>query len=106
VPDAYRIHYRAFAKAALTLGTRFETDPALARNWSEITGHDLQEPAILSNLLLKAALNAYPNSIVLFSTGNEAHIFNNVSVAEDNKLTCPAARLTALLREDALNRTM
>ena len=99
VPDAYRIHYRSFAKAAVTLGKRFETDPSLLRSWSEVTGHDLREPAILSSLLLKAALDAYPDSIVLFSTGNEAHIFNNVTVAEDDKLTCPAARLAALIRE-------
>jgi len=105
VPDAYRIHYRTFAKPAVTLGKRFEADPALARNWSEITGHDLREPATLSRLLLRAALDAYPDSLVLFSTSREAHIFNNVEVAENENLAYPAARLVALLCEDASNRT-
>ena len=60
LPGAYRIHYRVFAPAAARLRKRFEKDPDLLRNWSAVTGHDLEEPAVLSRLLLKAAWTRTP----------------------------------------------
>lgn len=97
LPGAYRIHYRVFAKAAKTLGKRFEQDPAMAQRWSEAVGEDLNEPAVVSRLLLRAALDAWPDFPVLFSTRSEDHIFANVKTAGDERLRIPAARLVSLL---------
>lgn len=100
IPDAYRIHYQVFAKAATVLANGFDRDPGQARQWSDATGADLNEPAVLSALLLRAALDAWPDSPVLFSTASEARIFDNVRLAENSALRHPAARLSALLHDE------
>lgn len=101
IPDSYRIHYRVFAKASRTLSQRFDRDPDLARRWSDATGTDLAEPAVLSRLLLRVALDVWPDSPVLFSTANERHIFDNVRAAEEDGLRLPAERLAALIRDES-----
>ena len=95
--DAYRIHYRVFAKATQALGKRFEQQPELARQWSDETGMDLREPGAVSRLLLKAALDAWPANPALFSTGHESHILDNVAAATDESLAEPASRLASLM---------
>ena len=101
LPGIYRIHYRVFAKAARELAARFEKEPSLVGRWSEITAEELRDPSVLSSLLLRAALDAWPNSLALFSTANEAHIRENAEAAANTRLTPGASRLTALLRESA-----
>jgi choline dehydrogenase-like flavoprotein/diketogulonate reductase-like aldo/keto reductase len=100
LPETYRIHYRTFAKPAEALAKLFDRQPDLARRWSEIVNAELQEPQVLARLLLKASLDEHPKSLTLFSTRQEAHIFDNVEVATNMSLVEPARRLVALLRED------
>ena len=102
LPEVYRVHYRVFATAARKLAGRFESEPALLPRWSKLIGEDLKDPAVLSSLLLRAALDAWPDSIALFSTIDEAHIRANVETAANASLTSGAKALTGLLRESSM----
>jgi D-threo-aldose 1-dehydrogenase len=99
LPEVYRIHYRVFAPAARRVIARFEKEPALVRRWSDAVGKELKDPAVLSSLLLRAALDAWPDSLAIFSTANEAHVRENVETCANARLTTAATKLTALLRE-------
>jgi choline dehydrogenase-like flavoprotein len=100
VEEAYRIHYRTFARPADALGKLFEREPERLRRWSEIVDAELEEPLVLSRLLLKASLDAWPNSLTLFSTRRDEHIFDNAQVAANGKLSAPAERLAQLIRDE------
>lgn len=100
VPDAYRVHYRTFARPAEALGRWLGQVPARLRYWSETVDASLDEPLVLSRLLLKASLDAWPNSLTLFSTRREEHIRDNVQVAADDKLIGPARRLALLIEQE------
>jgi choline dehydrogenase-like flavoprotein/aryl-alcohol dehydrogenase-like predicted oxidoreductase len=102
VPEAFRVHYRTFARPAAAFGARFAADKRLCWWWSEMVGADLQEPSVLARLLLRAALDEHPNALTLFSTSSEEHIYENVSAARDEKLRDPAHRLRKLIFEDDL----
>jgi len=98
VPISKRIHYRTFAKPASELRRLFTHDSELLRRWSGIVDADLEEPLVLSRLLLKASLEAYPDVLQLFSTRQPAHIVDNVAVAANHGLVTPALRLLELVR--------
>ncbi|WP_263380245.1 aldo/keto reductase [Granulicella paludicola] len=102
LPDARRIHYRTFVRPAATLLQRLKTEPQLAWWWSEMVGADLQEPSVVSRLLLRASLDQHPGTMTLFSTTHEHHIYENVTVAEDSNLAEAAGRLAKLIRENDL----
>jgi choline dehydrogenase-like flavoprotein/diketogulonate reductase-like aldo/keto reductase len=100
--DSYLIHYRTFAKPTDRLSQRFSADPGLGRRWSDTVGMDLQDPHQLSRVLLRASLDRYPDSLTLFSTGSEEHIFDNVASAMDATLAGPAQRLWEQVQADDL----
>jgi choline dehydrogenase-like flavoprotein/diketogulonate reductase-like aldo/keto reductase len=100
-PADHRVHYRTFAKAAVALSRRLAGDPEIAVRWAATVGADLAEPLILSRLLLKASLDVWPESLTLFSTRKEEHIFDNVAVASDETIAAPARRLNLLIKEEA-----
>lgn len=102
LPEARRIHYRTFQRPAAALLAAFRQDPGRAWWWSEMVGADLQEPAVLSRLLLRAALDEHPEALTLFSTTTEAHIYTNVAASTDKQTGETAARLARLIREDDL----
>jgi aryl-alcohol dehydrogenase-like predicted oxidoreductase/choline dehydrogenase-like flavoprotein len=102
VPEAIRVHYRTFARAESALTARFAADRGLGWWWSEMVGADLQEPRVLAQLLLRAALDEYPESLSLFSTSSEQHIYKNATVAQDSSLIEPARRLRKLINEGDL----
>jgi choline dehydrogenase-like flavoprotein/diketogulonate reductase-like aldo/keto reductase len=102
VSEAFRVHYRTFARPATALGARFAGDKQLCWWWSEMVGADLQEPSVLARLLLRASLDQYPGALTLFSTASEEHIYENVLVARDERLRDPAHRLYKLILEDDL----
>jgi diketogulonate reductase-like aldo/keto reductase len=99
---SYPIHYRTFAKPADLLAQRLSADLGMTRRWSDIVGMDLQDPQQLSRLLLRASLDKYPDSLTLFSTGSEEHIFDNVAAATDASLAGPAERLWDQVQADDL----
>lgn len=69
--------------------------------WSAHVGADLQDQALWPRLLLRAALAANPQTIVLFSTTRTVRIRQNVVAAFDASLTAPALQLHNLLRSHA-----
>jgi hypothetical protein len=52
--------------------------------------------------MLKAALVLYPNTVLLVSSKNPAHIKENVRVAEDASLEAPARRIYDLVQREGL----
>jgi choline dehydrogenase-like flavoprotein/diketogulonate reductase-like aldo/keto reductase len=102
LPKSQRIHYRTFSRPAAVMADTFARDRSIGWWWSEMVGADLQESAILSRLLLKASLDDEHGALTLFSTGSEEHIYENVTVAQDNRLTDQALRLKRLIREGDL----
>ncbi|QMV17481.1 hypothetical protein GOB94_01210 [Granulicella sp. 5B5] len=105
LPEACRIHYRTFQRPTSALTAAFQQEPGLGWWWSEKIGADLQEPAVLSRLLLRASLDQYPNALTLFSTSTERHIYDNVTAATDDRLGEIATRLTRLVHENDLGVT-
>ena len=96
VPDtgtAFRIHHRALTDNFRSLQATLLADADRCRRWSELTGVDLADRDLLARLMLKAALVKNPESIILFSSKNPAHILANAAVAADESLSAPATRL-------------
>lgn len=99
---AFHIHHRALTDRLHTLHSDLTADRERCRRWSQATGHDLARREQLSALMLKAALVLYPNTILLVSSKNPAHIKENVRVAEDASLEAPARRLYDLVQREGL----
>jgi choline dehydrogenase-like flavoprotein/aryl-alcohol dehydrogenase-like predicted oxidoreductase len=102
VPARQRIHYRGFARAAAVLAARLAQRPGLAQWWSQELQVDVDDPEVLPALLLKASLEDWPETLLLFSSSTEEHIFANVEVARGERWAAPARRLVQLVREDDL----
>jgi aryl-alcohol dehydrogenase-like predicted oxidoreductase len=96
------IHHRALTDRLHTLHNDLVADRERCSRWSEITGRDLARREQLAALMLKAALVLYPDTIVLVSSKNPAHIRENVHVAEDASLEAPARRLYDLVQREGL----
>ncbi|HEV2577414.1 MAG TPA: aldo/keto reductase [Acidobacteriaceae bacterium] len=99
----FHIHHRALTEHLHTLHDALTSDKARCRRWSEITGRDLARREVLAALMLKAALILHPNTILLVSSKNPAHIRENVHVAEDASLEEPARRLHQLVQREGLS---
>jgi aryl-alcohol dehydrogenase-like predicted oxidoreductase len=99
---AFHIHHRALTDRLHTLHATVASDPQRCRRWSDATGRDLARREQLASLMLKAALVLYPNTILLVSSRNPAHIRENVRVAEDASLEGPARRLYDLVQSEGL----
>jgi aryl-alcohol dehydrogenase-like predicted oxidoreductase len=99
---AFHIHHRALTDRLHTLHNNLAADRERCNRWSEITGRDLARRDELAALMLKAALVLYPNTILLVSSKNPAHIKENVRVAEDESLETPARRLYDLVQREGL----
>jgi diketogulonate reductase-like aldo/keto reductase len=99
---AFHIHHRALTDRLQTLHNNLTADRQRCNRWSEITGRDLARREQLAALMLKAALVLYPDTILLVSSKNPAHISENVHVAEDPSLEAPARRLYDLVQREGL----
>jgi aryl-alcohol dehydrogenase-like predicted oxidoreductase len=99
---AFHIHHRALTDRLHTLHAALASDSQRCRRWSEATGRDLARREELASLMLKAALVLYPNTILLVSSRNPAHIRENVRVADDASLEEPARRLYHLVQSERL----
>jgi aryl-alcohol dehydrogenase-like predicted oxidoreductase len=102
-PDpAFHIHHRALTDRLQTLHSNLLADKPRLRRWSEATGRELARREVLSALMLKAALVLHPDTLLLVSSKNPAHITQNVRVAEDASLGTPARRLYELVQREGL----
>ena len=98
--DRFYIHHRSLSGNFKSLHAKLNDQPDLLKRWSEKTGQDLADPGVLANLMIKAALIKNPNSILLFSSKQPAHIHNNVAVAENAGLEEAANRLFQLVHTE------
>lgn len=99
---AFHIHHRALTDRLHAIHTSLTSDRERCNRWSQATGRDLARRDQLAALMLKAALVLYPNTILLVSSKNPAHIEENVRVAEDASLEAPARRLYDLVQREGL----
>lgn len=99
---AFHIHHRALTDRLHALRNNLTVDRPRCNRWSEITGRDLARHEQLAALMLKAALVLYPDTVLLVSSKNPAHIRENVHVAEDASLEAPARRLYDLVQREGL----
>jgi aryl-alcohol dehydrogenase-like predicted oxidoreductase len=99
---AFHVHHRALTDRLHTLHNNLTADRQRCLRWSETTGRDLARREQLAALMLKAALVLYPDTILLVSSKNPAHIRENVRVAEDASLEAPARRLYDLVQREGL----
>ncbi len=100
--SAFHIHHRALTDRLHTLHNNLAADRERCRRWSGITGRDLARREQLAALMLKAALVLHPDTILLVSSKNPAHIRENVHVAEDASLAAPARRFYDLVQREGL----
>lgn len=99
---AFHIHHRALTDRLHALHNNLTADRERCNRWSEITGRDLARREELAALMLKTALVLYPDTILLVSSKNPAHIRENVHIAEDASLDAPARRLYDLVQREGL----
>ena len=90
---AFTMHHRALTANFADLSAALARQPSVRQRWSSEIGADLAQPGMLAALMLKAALVLNPDSIILVSSRNPAHIRENVRVAGDGALVEPARRL-------------
>jgi D-threo-aldose 1-dehydrogenase len=99
---AFHIHHRALTDHLHTLHANLSADSKRCLRWSEATGENLARRETLAALMLKAALVLHPNTLVLVSSKNPAHIKENVRIAENASLEAPARRLYELVQREGL----
>lgn len=96
------IHHRALTENFRTLAQDLRVSPALCHRWSDAVGADLDDPSMLAALMLKAALEVYPGSVLLVSSKHAAHLRANVGTAGEAALGAPALRLATLVAREGL----
>ena len=94
------MHHRALTDNFRALHSWISGDSGKAAQWSSELGADIRDSGTLAALMLKVALEANPESVILFSSKSPAHIQKNVRTAEDNVLAEPARRFYALVQRE------
>ncbi len=102
---SFRIHHRALTENFRLLHARLVEDKSRCAAWSAQAGADLADRDALASLMLKAALVENPQSVVLFSSKQPAHMQHNVEVAGDAALEAPARRLYTLVQSEIAARS-
>ena len=97
---AFTIHHRALTEEFHSLYSLFTKVPDRCRRWSISTDKDLGDIRTFAGLMLKISLTLNPNSIILFSSRDAAHITENVRVSNDASLIEPALRLYSLIQNE------
>lgn len=101
ISSAFTLHHRSLTSRFAELHAALRKDAATRDRWSADTGADLAQPGTLASLMLKAALELNPASIILVSSRNHRHITDNARVASDDTLAEPARRLYATAQHEA-----
>jgi D-threo-aldose 1-dehydrogenase len=102
--EGFRIHHRALTDNFRALSTGLIEDKARCAKWSEAVGADLSDSSVLASLMLKASLIENPESVILLSSKDPAHMRRNVSVAGDAALEAPAKKLYGMVQAAAKGR--
>ncbi len=94
------IHHRSLSAWFPVLCKRLAEEKTLRARWSDSVGLDLGKKENVSALMLKAALELNPDSVILFSSKRVENIAANVQVAENANLKESALRLYALIQAE------
>ncbi len=94
---AFHIHHRSLAQNQRRLAA-YLASPDIGDRWSATTGADLHSPAVLSELMMRAALLCNPSGVVLFSSKNHEHIRNNARLADPSEKDAQAMKLYELVQ--------
>lgn len=103
--DAFHIHHRTLTDRLQTLHAHLSADSKRCLRWSDAIGLNLARRETLAALMLKAALVLHPNTIILVSSKNPAHIKENVRITEDASLEAPARLLYELMQREGVAST-
>lgn len=98
---AFRIHHRSLGANFRLLQGWLSASPNKAREWSAATGVDLNDSAILSELMMRAALQHNPSGMVLFSSKSRKHIQENAELAAPSSHDEAARCLYDLVQQSA-----
>jgi D-threo-aldose 1-dehydrogenase len=98
---SFHIHHRSLAQYRRRLLQYLDGSPDVRQRWTLEMNTDLRAPGILSALMMRAALRAYPRGIVLFSSKDKTHIEHNAALAEPSPLDASADALYAIVQREA-----
>lgn len=98
--NVFRIHHRSLTGNFRSLHAALLAEKDRCSRWSQSIDADLAEPEVLANLMLKAALVLNPESVILFSSKNPAHIRANVALAPDESLASAAIALYRIVQTE------
>jgi D-threo-aldose 1-dehydrogenase len=90
---SFRLHHGSLSGALASLSARLAASEELAKRWSDATGCDLRNADVLASLLLKAALELNPESVILFFSRRPKNIEAAVATEGDASLAPAALRL-------------
>ena len=96
----FRIHHGALTRNFRGLHGALIKNKSLCQSWSASTNTDLSNAETLAHLMLKTSLIMNPDSIILFSSKNPAHIHANVHTAANSTLELPARQLYNLVQSE------
>lgn len=97
---ALLVTHRALLRAFAPLQHWLAMDASARARLSERCGRNAGDPAVLSQLLLGAALSAHPGGLVLMSSQRSERVRENARVAGDEAMIAAGARFAAALREE------
>lgn len=100
-PGSFRLHHGSFNRVLAPLSARLTADKEQGSRWSNEIGADLRNKDTLAKLLLKAALELNPQSIVLFFSSRPSNIEAAVATEADTALTSAALRLWEIMQRES-----
>ncbi len=99
-PTPYRrLHHRAISESFQLLSAALMLHPDIRAKWSQELAADLSEPGLLARLMLKAAVEANPESVILFSSRRPTHMQANVELSGSPAQTQVATKLHEIVQQ-------
>jgi D-threo-aldose 1-dehydrogenase len=96
----FRLHHGSLNGVLGPLSARLAANEKQAKRWSDATGSDLRNADLLARLLLKAALELNPESVILFFSRRPKNIEAAVATEVDASLAPAALRLWEIVRTE------
>lgn len=98
---AFRIHHRSLGGNFQCLRQWLSASPLRMKEWSAEVDQDLADGGVLSELMMRAALQKNPSGVLLFSSKNRKHIEENAAFAAPSARDEAALRLYEKVQESA-----
>ena len=101
-PGSAWVHHRALTDNFSALSAMMREGRQRAKVWSDELKLDLFDPRVLAASMVKAAMEQFPDSVLLISSKSPAHLQENVRTSGDDTLARPALRFAELVRRESL----